>query len=169
LVVLNTATNSQLLPAGLVGYPAGTKLVNLLGEDETLAVGDDGQMPSVVVAGTSAKMFLPESQIRPLDPVVTAISPAHDAKGIRPTAPVVIHFSQPMDVASGERAFSTAPSVAGTFSWSSAHDAMTFIPAAGGFPPQMIQVRIGSTARAARSGKPFYAGFEARFDCENAN
>jgi glycosidase len=169
LVVLNTATNSQLLPAGLVGYPAGTKLVNLLDEDETLAVGDDGQMPSVVVAGASAKMFLPESQIQPLDPVVTDISPAHDAKGIRPTTPVVIHFSQPMDVASVEQAFSTAPSVAGTFSWSFAHDAMTFIPAGGGFPPQMIQVRIGSTARAARSGKPFYAGFEARFDCENAN
>jgi hypothetical protein len=100
---------------------------------------------------------------------VTDVSPTHDARGVRPTTSVIIRFSRAMDVSSAEQAFSTVPSVAGSFSWSAARDVMTFTPAGGGFPAQMIAVRIGPTARAAVSGLKFYAGFESRFDCENAN
>jgi hypothetical protein len=112
------------------------------------------------------KMFIAASQIRPLDPVVTRISPAHDAKEVSPLAPIIIHFSKPMDIASAERAFSTTPRVKGAFSWSATRDEMTFTPASRGFKPQsMIAVRIGDTARDAVSGRPFYAGFESRFCC----
>jgi hypothetical protein len=121
------------------------------------------------VPGTSAKIFIEQSQIRPLDPVVTAISPAHDVKEIPPTAPIEIHFSEPMDTKSVERAFSTVPPASGAFSWSSALDVVTFTPKDPGFSPgTLVAVRIADTARDARSGKTFYAGFESRFRCAGA-
>ena len=168
-VVFNTAETNRILPPCPTIYPAGTKLQNLLDEKENLTVLAGGQTPRVVVPGTSAKIFVAESEIRPLDPVVTGISPAHDAKEIAPTAPVVIHFSQPMDTGSVERAFSTVPPAKGAFSWSSARDEMTFTLENPGFQQQtMVTVRIGDTARAADSGRTFYAGFESRFRCGGA-
>ena len=120
--------------------------------------------------GTSAKIFVAESQVRPLDPVVTNISPAHDAPGVRPTTPVVIHFSRPMDVSSVEQAFSTVPPVTGSFSWSPTHDVMTFRPGGNGFPVDtMITVRMGESARDTVSERKFYAGFESRFYCAAAD
>jgi hypothetical protein len=74
-----------------------------------------------------------------------------------------------MDTGSVERAFSTVPPVNGTFSWTAAGSTMTFKPDSPGFQPQtMITVRIGDTARAADSGRTFYAGFESRFRCGGA-
>jgi hypothetical protein len=56
--------------------------------------------------------------------------------------------------------------VAGKFSWSPAHDELTFTPERPGFNPQMlVTVRLVDTARAAVSGRTFYAGFESRFLC----
>jgi len=167
LIVFNTATANQVLPAMQTIYPGGTRLQNLLDENEDVMVGPDGQTLPVDVPGTSAKIFIPASQVRPLDPVVTEISPAHDSIGIAPTTPVTIRFNQPMDTGSVERAFSTAPSVNGIFAWASGKDAVTFTPAGGGFPKGMMAVRLADTARAASGGK-FYAGFESRFLCGNA-
>ena len=129
----------------------------------------NGEIPSIAVPGTTAKIFIAESQIRPLDPVVTAISPAHDAGEISQTAPIVIHFSQPMDANSVERVFSTDPLVIGSFSWSPTRDVMTFTPESPGFKPSVtVTVRIGDTARDAVSGRTFYAGFESRYHCAGA-
>jgi hypothetical protein len=147
-------------------YPKGTKLVNLLDESETITLRRDGRTGPIVVPGTSAKIFAAASEIRPLDPVVTAVSPAHDAKEVSPVAPIVIHFSQPMDTASVEGAFSTEPSVEGALSWTPAGDEMTFTPKNPGFKPQtMVTMRLADTARAAAAGKTFYAGFESRYRC----
>ena len=165
-VVFNTAETNQILPACPATYPAGTKLVNVLDEKETVTAQARGQTPPIVVPGTSAKIFVAKSEIRPLDPVVTAISPAHDASEILPTAPMVIHFSQPMNNASVERAFSTEPPVKGAFTWTAAGDEMTFTPESPGFQPlTLVTVHLGDTARAADSRKTFYAGFESRFRC----
>ena len=96
---------------------------NLLDEKENCnRARRRSKLPPITVPGTSAKIFVAESQVHPLDPVVTAISPAHDAKEISPAAPIVIHFSQPMDTDSVERAFSTVPPVKGTFSWTAARE-----------------------------------------------
>jgi len=165
-VVFNTAETNQILPACPMAYPARTKLVNVLDENETVTVNADGQTPSLVVPGTSAKIFVAASELRPFDPVVAAISPAHDAGEVSPATPIVIRFSQPMDTASVERAFSTEPPVKGAFSWSPAGDEMRFIPASPGFPPlTLITVHLGDTARSAGSRQPFYAGFESCFRC----
>ncbi|HEY3762894.1 MAG TPA: alpha-amylase family glycosyl hydrolase [Verrucomicrobiae bacterium] len=162
LIVFNTAVTNQVLPAMQTIYREGTKLQNLLDENEDLMIERDGQTLPVDVPGASAKIFVPASQVRPLDPVVTEISPAHDSSDISPMTPVVIHFSQPMDTGSVESAFTTLPPVNGTFAWSSSKDAMTFTPKDSGFPKGMITVRLADTTQAA-AGQKFYAGFESRF------
>ena len=164
-IVFNTADDDRTLPARPMIYPAGTRLVNLLDPSESITLTANGQTPPVVVPGTSAKIFVAESDVRPLDPVVTGISPAHDSTEISPTAPIIIHFSQPMNTSSAERAFSTEPAVQGAFSWSAMRDVMTFKPERLGFPVgAIITVRIADTARAG-DGKRFYAAFEARYRC----
>ena len=166
LVVFNTANTNQILGPCPVIYPAGTKLKNLLATNEILTIRPDGQTPPIVVPGASAKMFIALPQMRPLNPTVTEISPAHDSTGISPAAPIIIHFSVPMDAASTERAFSTEPSEKGTFTWSPGSDEMTFTPKNPAFKPQtMVIVRINDTARAAVSSLTFYAGFESRYRC----
>ena len=166
LVALNTSATNQLLPACPSAYPAGTALVNLLASNEMVTVAAGGRTPPLVVPGASAKIFAAARDVRPLDPVVTAVSPAHDARDISPLAAVSISFSQPMEPGSVARAFSTTPLIQGTFAWSPAHDSMTFTPEAPGFPPRtLVAVRIGASARAAASGQTFYAGFESRYGC----
>ena len=168
-MVFNTADTNKVLPPCLTIYSKGTKLVNLLDQNEKFVLRGKGRTPSIVVPGTSAKIFVPEADVRPLDPVVTVISPAHDAKEISPGKSIVIHFSQPMDVASVENAFSTEPSMKGTFLWSSTGDVMTFTPDGAGFKPgTMVTVRLSNTARAKVSGQTFYAGFESRYQCGDA-
>lgn len=120
LVVFNTANTNQTLPACPTIYSARTRLRNLLDENEAVTVGAKKQFPPITVPGTSAKIFIAESQIRPFDPVVTGISPAHDTKEAPSSVPIVIHFSEAMDTGSAETAFSTTPPVKGTFSWTEA-------------------------------------------------
>ena len=164
LVVLNTANTWQTLPACPSIYPAGTILANLLDPRETATVLDGPKFPPVLVPGTSAKIFIAQSQLLPLDPAITAISPAHDAKGISPLAPVVIHFSEAMDEQSVETAFATSPRVRGGFAWSPNGDALTFTPRGSPFPANtLIAVRISDTAKAAATGHRLPGGFEGRF------
>jgi hypothetical protein len=105
-----------------------------------------------------------QSQMLPLNPVVTSITPAHDSTNVGKTTPIVIRFSQPMETRSVESAFSTSPVTTGAFAWSPARDTMTFTPGGVGYPTQsMVSVRITATARAAASGNSFYSAFESRF------
>lgn len=165
-IVFNTSARSRIMPACPTTFAPGTKVRNLLDENEVLTISANNQILSMAVAGTSAKIFIADSEIRPLDPVVTAVLPAHDAKDVSPSAPIVIRFSQPMDIASVQRAFSTVPRTSGSFSWSGTRDEMTFVPQNPGFKPQtMVTVRLADTARALASGKKFYAGFESRYRC----
>jgi len=176
LVVLNTANTSRTLPACPTIYPPGTRLVNLLDTNDVVTVADDAggaggashhQTPPIVVPGTTAKVFLAQSQRRPLDPVVNGITPSHDASGVAGATPIVMQFSQPMDPASVEAAFATVPASTGAISWTSAHDRMTFTPAGAGFPPEtMVSVRLAAGARAAAGDLAFHAGFESRFRTE---
>src|SRR5665213_393990 len=98
LVVFNTAAASQTLPACPTVTPPGTKLVNLLDLPETITVLASSQTPPLTVPATSAKIFIAQSQMLPLDPVVVAISPPHDSRKIARASPIVIQFSQPMDL-----------------------------------------------------------------------
>jgi len=161
-VVFNTASTSQTLPSRPTIYPVGTALVNLLDTNETAVVVAGPQTPPLSVPGTAAKMFIAQSQWAPLQPVVTGVTPAHDAAGVSAGMPLVIQFSQPMNTGSVVSAFSTLPAAGGTFSWSPALDTLTFTPGGAGFPTQsLVTVRIAASAQAAQSGNAFHAGFES--------
>jgi len=164
IVALNTADVNQTLPARPTSYPSGTTLVNLLDPLETVTVVAGPSIPPITVPGTLSKLFIAESEVLPLDPVVTRISPAHDAANVPVAGPISIQFSTAMDSGNVERAFSTLPSVRGTFQWSAARDQVSFVPVAPGFPAEtLITVRISSEASDAVSGNRFHAAFEARF------
>ena len=163
-VVFNTASTSQYLPACSTIYPAGTRLLNLLDASESLTVSANGQTAPLTIPAESARIFILASRVRPLDPIVTTIAPPHDSKQISPITSITIHFSQRMDTNSVQQAFSTTPSLTGTFSWSAAHDQLAFALARPGYPPHtMVTVRIDDTAFGDTSGRTFYAPFEARF------
>jgi len=169
-VVFNTADTNQILPALPTIYPAGTKLINLLDEKEAVNVRSGGRTPPLIVGGTSAKILIAKSEVRPLDPTVTSIVPAHDANGISPNAPIAIRFSEPMDTRSVEQAFSTEPPVKGRFSWAPTRDALTFTPESPGFESgTMVLVHIDAAARGTASGRTFYARFESRYRCGGAS
>ncbi|HQL79775.1 MAG TPA: alpha-amylase family glycosyl hydrolase [Verrucomicrobiota bacterium] len=164
VVVFNTAASAQTLPDRPTIYPAGTALVNLLDTNETLTVTAGARVPPVTVPAMSAKLFIADSQWLPLNPVVTAVLPAHDATNIATVAPIILQFSQPMNTGSVVSAFSTLPAVSGTLSWSPDGDTLTFTPGGAGFPSQtLVTVRLDATAQAAANTNTLHAGFEARF------
>ena len=115
---------------------------------------------------TSAKIFVAQSFIQALDPVVTSVTPAHDALGIGTASTITLAFSRSMDTASVQSAFSTSPVTTGTFAWSTTalpNDTMTFTPAAPGLAANTLYtVTIASTA-ADPVGKAFFAPFQSRF------
>lgn len=165
-VAFNTAGRTETLAPCPIIYPAGTKMQNVLDGKESFVVGDNNRTPPLTLPATSAKIFVAESEIQPLDPVVAEISPEHDANEISSAGQIVIHFSEPMETASVERAFSTIPPVKGAFSWNAERDQMTFTPDNPVFAASLtVTVRIGDTARGAVSGRTFHAAFESRYRC----
>ena len=168
-VVFNTATTSQTLPGRTLTYPAGTILVNLLNTNETIIVAAGSQTPSISVAPTTAKIFIAQSQLLPLDPVVTGNSPAHAAVNISTVSPVVLQFSKPMNTNSIQSAFSTAPAVTGNFSWSVSGDTLKFTPTGAGFAPLTnITITVSNTAFDAISGNQMIAPYHLLFQTTSA-
>ena len=163
-VVFNTASSSQTLPASTLTYPAGTVLVNLLNTNESYTLTSGSQTPAITVPGTTAKIFIAQSQWQPLDPVVISNSPAHWTTNVPTCSPIVLQFSKPMDTNSVQAAFSTAPTTVGSFAWSPAHDTMTFTASGAGLPGLTnITVNLTNTAFEAASGKTLYAPYQLSF------
>ena len=79
-------------------------------------------------------------------------------------SPIVIQFSKPMNTNTVQSAFSLSPTVSGTFSWSAAHDTMTFTPGGLGLSPLTnISVTLSNTAVDAVSSNAFYAPYHLQF------
>jgi glycosidase len=163
-VVFNTASSSQTLPASTLTYPAGTALVNLLNTNETYTLNTGSQTPAIAVPGSTAKIFIGQSQWQPLDPVVVGNSPGHWATNVPTISPIVLQFSTPMDTNSVQAAFSTTPSAGGSFTWSPAHDAMTFSAGGAGLPGLTnITVNLTNSAFDAVSDKAMFAPYRLSF------
>lgn len=163
-VVFNTASTSQTLTNRSTSYAAGTVLANLLDTNETFSVLSGSVTPLLTVPAMAAKIFIAQSQMLPLDPVVISNSPAHAATNVATSSPVVIQFSQPMDTNSVQTAFSVTPAVSGSFSWSPAHDTLTFTPGADGWAKESaVTIRLADSAKDAVAGKTFHAPYESRF------
>jgi len=163
-VVCNTAGSAQTLTNRATIYAPGTTLVNLLDTNEILTVIAGSQTPQISVPAGAAKIFIAQSQLLPLDPVVVGNSPAHAAMNVSPVSPVVLQFSKPMNTNRVQSAFSTVPPLAGTFSWSAGGDTLTFTPGGIGFAPLTnIIVAVSNTAVDAVSGKALVAPYKLLF------
>jgi hypothetical protein len=164
LVVLNTANDVRTMGACRTIYRAGTRMVNLLDPNEIIAVTDGSNTPLLSVPPGTAKIFIAQSQWRPLDPVVSTNYPPHGAQNIPAGSPVIVHFSQPMDTNRVQRALSIVPAVQGGFQWNMRHDTLTFTPGGTGWPaPTNVVVRIARSASAAASGASLFATYELKF------
>ena len=162
-VVFNTSTTTQTLTNRTTAFTAGTQIVNLFDTNEVLTIQPGPLTPQITVPGTTAKIFVAQTDWQPLDPVVMGNSPAHDATNVPINSPLVLQFSKPMNTNSVQSAFSTTPAVSGTFAWSAAQDTMTFTPGAG-FPGLItVVVRITNSAVDAVSGNAMYAPYQMQF------
>lgn len=166
-VVFNTATSSQTLPARTLTYPVGTVLVNLLNTNETYTVISGSQTPAITVPAVTAKIFIAQLQLQPLDPVVVSNSPAHWTTNAPTFSSIVLQFSKSMNTNSVQAAFGTTPPLSGSFAWSSmnaANDTMTFTPNAPGLPGStLITVRITNSAVDSVSGNALYSPYQMQF------
>lgn len=163
-VVFNTASGSQTLPNRPTSYAAGTVLVNVLNTNEkvTVVAGVDG-FPSISVPATSAKIFVAEPSVLPLDPVVIRQSIAHAAANVSATSPITLTFSKSMNTGAVQAAFTTTPAAGGSFSWNVAKDAMTFTPSPGFVGSTTIVVRVGTNAFDGINSNHMFASYESYF------
>ena len=81
-------------------------------------------------------------------PTIVSVSPVDAATGARPTEPMVVTFSEPMDPAATQAAFgvSNPAGVTVTFSWSPDARTMTATPSAGFAFGQNVRWQINTTA-----------------------
>jgi glycosidase len=163
-VVLNTAASNQILPNRSTTFAPGTIIVNAFDTNETLTVSGTAEIPSISIPPVTAKLFVAQTDWRPLDPVVVSNAPAHDASNVPIDDPIVLQFSEAMDTNSVESAFAIAPPVTGLFSWSSSHDTLTFTPGrAGLLPSATIKVQLTNSGVRTRSATAMFGGYELKF------
>ena len=168
-VVFNTASTAQMLPACNTTYASGTALVNLLNTNEVISITGAAQMPAISIPPTTAKIFLAQAQVLPLDPVVITNYPGHGVTAVPTSSLIVLQFSKPMDTNSVQAAFSISPTVSGAFSWSPANDMMTFTAGGAGLAGlTSIIVRVNNTAVDAVSGNALFAPYELKFSTAEA-
>lgn len=162
-VVMNTATTAQTIGARPTLHPAGTVLVNLFNPSETVTVvaGTDG-IPSMSIPATSYKAFVSQAQFQTLQPVVTAVSPAHDATGVSVASTLSVTFSQAMNTNSVQSAFSTIPTTMGTYSWTLGNTVMTYTPLSNMAGSTLYTARVESSAMDT-NGLAMQGAFESRF------
>ncbi len=163
-VILNTAATTQTLPARSVISPIGTTLINLLNSNETVTVAAGQLTPAITMPALSAKIFIPQTQLLPLDPIITANSPAHGISNAPTWSPIALQFSEPMNTNSVLAAFSVTPNVTGTYNWSAAKDMLTFTPSGLGLPAlSNIVVRVTNSAFCSTTSNTLYATYELKF------
>lgn len=163
-VAFNTAASSQTLGARPISYPAGTVMVNLLDTNETVtATSGSDRFPPIAIPAMGIKMFIAKDRLLPLDPVVLAQSPIHEASNVVVTTPITLTFSKRMNTNATQNAFSITPSVPGSFSWSADRTVMTFTPNSELVGKTTVVVRVNSTATDDESGNHVYGAFETFF------
>jgi glycosidase len=188
-VAFNTASTSQTLTNRPTTYSPSTVLVNLLNTNDTIKVisgTGTNEMPLITVPAMTTKIYIAQSLMLPLNPVVTNQSPAHAATGVSPSTSIVLQFSKPMNTNSVQSAFSVTPATCmctnsgslvvcstqsppgtpatpGAFTWDALQDTMTFTPSGGWSPTTTNLVHLATNAVDSVSGNSFYGPFDTYF------
>jgi hypothetical protein len=121
----NTANNfMSCKPAAALAFSTNYTVTVSTGATDTAG---NGLMAAHTFSFTTAT--LPDL----IPPTITAVAPANASNGVARTAPIVVTFSEPMDLASAQTAFQatvngTAITAAGTYGWSNGGRTLTFKP-----------------------------------------
>lgn len=99
-------------------------------------------LPLPAGAGFSFRTATPN-----VPPTVVSTTPANGAAAVRPSAPMVVAFSQPMDRPSVEAAFSSSPAIPCSFGWDAQSTQLTCTAALASFTSYAITVGTGATDR----------------------
>jgi glycosidase len=132
MVAFNTWRDPLSAGGGLgdlyTGWNEGDVIVNALNPAETYTLTTYGKLSSLSVDGYGMKVFVQQSNLKALNPVVTNVVPAHDARLIGSNAVLRVQFSDSMDEASVKGAFcyDGQPIAAAALSWNPATRELTF-------------------------------------------
>ena len=158
--------STQTLTNRTTLFPPGTPIVNLFDTNEVLTVTGRARRRRSPWPATVGKDFRRAiADWLPLDPVVVSNSPAHDATNVRPSSPIVLRFSQPMDTNSVQAAFTHNARRERRFAWSAARDTMTFTAGGAGLPGLTGLHRAAHEhgAAPAFTHNAMFAAYELRF------
>lgn len=171
IVVVNTSPDMQGPVTMNSGLLPGTVLIDALTSTTYTTVALAGKV-TVSIAGRGALVLIPQNLLRPPDPAVDQVTPAHDATGVDGFSEIQLDFNTPMDASSVTAAFSISPAAPVTFrSISSTSFRVrpdTPLPA-----NTLFQVRVTTGARerdiVTGSGqRTLRAAFESRFKTGNS-
>jgi glycosidase len=165
-VCFNTASVAETLTNRATTYAPGTVLVNLLNTNDTIVVTTalgTNATPLITVPSMTAKIYIAQSLVLPLDPVIVSQSPSHAATCVAPSAPIVLQFSKPMNTNSVQAVFAVTPTATGTFTWNAIHDTMTFTPSSPWPALTTNFVHLATNAVDSVSGNSFFAPFDTFF------
>jgi alpha-1,3-glucan synthase len=93
------------LGAFYTGWNQGDTIVNVFNPNERYTLGPGGTLGELWVDGYGIKVFVRQDNLKPLDPVVTWVTPSHDQRVTANDWVVRVKFSEDMDVDSVKAAF----------------------------------------------------------------
>ena len=151
------------------GWSQGDVIVNALNPAETYTLTTDGKLSSLTVGGYGIKVFVLQSNLKPLNPVVTSVVPAHDARLFSTNnAVLTLQFSEPMDESALKAAFryDGQPVAVAALNWNPSTREVTFSNAiTDGI--HLVEVTTNATSTA---GLGLFGNFRSRFLVgDNAN
>jgi hypothetical protein len=163
-VFLNTSGELRSTKTHAAG---GGVLVNAFDSSEKFPADEDGGLPPLDLAPFSFKILVPESEWKPLDPMVVSTTPPHDFSGPLPDGKIRLRFDRPMQRESVEGALKITPGIPFDLEWNDEGSEVSIrcesTKAAG-----VYQVRLDSSAR-DRDGRTLHAPFETRIRIEGAD
>ena len=165
MVAFNTWRDTLSAGGGLgdlwTGWNQGDVIVNALNPAESYTLTTDGKLASLDVPGYGVKVFVLQSNLKALNPVVTNVVPAHDARYIGTNAVLRLQFSEPMDESSVKDAFryDGLPVAAAQLSWNPATRELTFTNSTS----DGIHVIEVTTNAMSTAGLNLYGSFRSRF------
>jgi len=111
------------------------------------------------MGSASSRNFTHTYSVLPVyPPTVLRTIPTTGASSVALNSQVIVDFSQAMDTATVQGAFSTSPSASGTFSWNSDNTKMTFTPSPNYSASAAYTVTINTNAKDS-SGVPLSGNY----------
>lgn len=141
------------------GWSQGDVIVNALNPADTYTLGAGGTLASLTVNGYETKVFVLQSSLQPLSPVVTNAVPRHDERATNGTLTISLRFSEAMDEASVKAAFRLNGQAMTNLTWNSAARELSCpITVTEGLHTVEVLANAFSAA-----GLPLFGKFRSRF------